>query len=636
MAFTVLVLLICLPLLAALILACVKNNAARKAIVIFFVCALTVLAVILAVFHFNVLEKFYLVSAPWVNVGLLAAEAAVALYIIIVSIKNKKPLIVFLTVVQTAALLWFEFSGNHSSEEMSHHFFVDKLNIIMAVIIAVVGGLIAIYALSYMDKYHQRHEEVPDRRRTFFAVIFLFFSAMYGIIFSNDLTWIFLFWEITTISSYILIGYSKTPEARKNAFTALLFNIIGSVFFAGGIIYIGFLFHVTELHNILQLNKDTPAVAIAAFFIAIAGLSKSAQMPFSKWLLGAMVAPTPSSALLHSSTMVKAGVYLILRISPLLAGNTSGFFIVLVGGVTFLWASFIAITQSDGKKVLAYSTIANLGLIVACAGIGTYESLWAALFLIIFHAVSKSLMFLSVGSVENLMGSRDIEDMHGLIVKLPTMAIFMTVGIAGMFLAPFGMLISKWAAMKAFVDSKNMIMLFMLVFGSAATLFYWTKWLGKIVALRHKSERLNVSIPFEEKFSLFSHSTLTVLVCLTFPLISQFVVEPFLVQMFGVSQVIIGAGNQQIMFFLLGMILLLPVGLSFLTRNAKLTTVYMSGINEGDDRHFKGAGGESRRMYLSNWYMERYFGEGKLFKIGSVLASALLISGIIYQLGRIL
>jgi len=308
----------------------------------------------------------------------------------------------------------------------------------------------------------------------------------------------------------------------------------------------------------------------------------------------------------------------------------------VIGGVTFLFASFIAITQNDAKKVLAYSTVANLGLIVSCAGIGTYESMWAALFLIIFHAVSKSLMFLSVGSVENLMGSRDIEDMHGLIVKLPAMAIFMTVGIAGMFLAPFGMLISKWAAMKAFIDSKNLVMLFMLVFGSAATLFYWTKWLGKIVALRHQSERLHVTAPFAEKFSLFCHSLLTVLICLGFPLISQYVAEPFLVQLFGHSRVIISAGNQHIMFMLLALILLLPVGLSFLTRNAKIKTVYMGGINEGDDRHFKGAGGEVKRMYLANWYMEKYFGEKRYFLIGTVIAAALIASITIYLIGSIL
>ena len=473
---TFILLLICLPLLTSIVLACIKNNTLRNVVITASVLVLAALAIMLAVFQFNFVEKYYLVSAPWVNTALLAIEVMLALFIVIVSLKSKRILIALLTIAQTAALLWFELlSGNHSSLEMSHHMFIDKLNVIIALIVAVIGGLIAIYAMSYMKNYHKHHEDVPDRRRMFFSVIFLFFSAMFGIIFSNDLTWIFLFWEITTVSSYLLIGYSRTEEAKKNAFTALLYNIIGSVFFAAGIIILGLQFQTVELSKLIELHKHTPLVEIAALFITIGGLAKSAQMPFSKWLLGAMVAPTPTSALLHSSTMVKAGVYLILRISPLFAGSISGFFVVLVGGVTFLAASFIAITQSDAKKVLAYSTIANLGLIVACAGIGTYESMWAALFLIIFHACAKSLMFLSVGSVENLMGSRNIEDMHGLIVKLPTMALFMTIGIAGMFLAPFGMLISKWAAMKAFIDSKNMIMLFMLVFGSAATLFLLDK-----------------------------------------------------------------------------------------------------------------------------------------------------------------
>ena len=426
----------------------------------------------------------------------------------------------------------------------------------------------------------------------------------------------------------------KQRKRRKNAFTALLYNAIGGVFFAAGIIFFGTVLHMTELKDILDA-KNTAVLAVPALFIAIAGLTKSAQMPFSRWLLGAMVAPTPTSALLHSSTMVKAGVYIILRIAPLLTGNMAGYFVVLVGGVTFLSASIIAISQNDAKKVLAYSTIANLGLIVSCAGIGTYESLWAAIFLIIFHAVSKSLMFLSVGSVESLTGSRDIEDMHGLIIKLPVMAIMLTIGIAGMFLAPFGMLISKWAAMKAFLDSKNMIMLMLLVFGSAATLFYWTKWLGKLVAIRSQSESLGVKAPRPERVALYTLAVFTVANCLLFPVVSKYMVEPFLTLMFGASQVVISEGNQYIMLMLLAMILLLPLGLRLLS-HGKISTVYMGGINSGDNRHFEGAGGEMKRMYLSNWYMERYFGEQRLFKIAALICLALLVFALIYLTGSVL
>ncbi len=184
--------------------------------------------------------------------------------------------------------------------------------------------------------------------------------------------------------------------------------------------------------------------------------------------------------------------------------------VTTIGGFTFLATSMLAISQSDGKKVLAYSTVSNLGLIAACAGMGMHEAVWAGVLLMMFHAVSKSLMFLSVGAVENSIGSRNIEDMHGLIVKLPEMAFVMIVGIAGMFLAPFGMLISKWAALKAFVDSKSILLVVFLIFGSATTLFYWTKWLGKLVAVIHNSERLPNTIKGSEWFSLISHAVLMI------------------------------------------------------------------------------------------------------------------------------
>ena len=160
-------------------------------------------------------------------------------------------------------------------------------------------------------------------------------------------------------------------------------------------------------------------VMLPVLLLCFAGMNKAAQYPFGNWLLGAMVAPTPSSALLHSSTMVKAGVYLVLRCSPVLQNSASGAIVALIGGTSFVMCSALAISQSNGKKVLAYSTIANLGLIVLCAGIGTSFTLWAALLLIIFHAVAKALMFLCVGTVDHQTGSQDIEDMYGLVSRMP-------------------------------------------------------------------------------------------------------------------------------------------------------------------------------------------------------------------------
>ena len=197
-----------------------------------------------------------------------------------------------------------------------------------------------------------------------------------------------------------------------------------------------------------------------------------------------MVAPTPVSALLHSSTMVKAGVYIILRVAPALENTAAAKMLMLIGGVSFLVTAFIAISQSNAKKVLAYSTISNLGLIVACAGINTAAAIWSALLLIIFHAVAKSLLFLCVGVIEHKLGSRDIEDMDYLIMRMPKLTALMMIGMAGMFIAPFGMIISKFVTLKAFIDT-NPGMAIILAYGSAATVFFWVKWMGKIMSIRH-------------------------------------------------------------------------------------------------------------------------------------------------------
>ena len=212
---SLLVLIILIPLLAAFLMVCIKNNALRNTIIILTTLAIAALVIILAVKSFSVVEQYYLLESAAVNIVLFILEILMTLYIIVVTIRSRKFLITALAVLQMTALAWYELSGHHLTEALSHHFFVDKLSIIMVIIIAFVGGLICIYSMSYMKHYHEHHKEVKDRRNIFFAVIFAFFSAMFGIVLSNDLVWIYLFWEITTICSFILIGYTKTEEAKK-------------------------------------------------------------------------------------------------------------------------------------------------------------------------------------------------------------------------------------------------------------------------------------------------------------------------------------------------------------------------------------------------------------------------------------
>jgi ech hydrogenase subunit A len=495
----------------------------------------------------------------------------------------------------------------------------------MALIIGIIGSLICVYSIQYMKDYHHHHKEMKDRQKSFFFIMFLFLSGMFGVVFANNLVWLFLCWEITTLCSFVMIAYPKTQEATRNAFRALGLNMLGGVAFVIAIYYlltIGIDGKKTlALSDVLAGAKVFALVP--AVLISFAGITKSAQMPFSSWLLGAMVAPTPVSALLHSSTMVKAGVFIIVKFAPVLQGTLAGYMVALVGGVTFLMTSLLAVTQSNAKRVLAYSTIANLGLVVACAGIGTYETIWAAILLIIFHAVSKGLLFLGVGTIEHKIGSRDIEDMGGLITLRPGLGMIMVIGMLGMFLAPFGMLISKWATLKAFIDANPPILAILVAFGSAPTLFFWTKWMGKIVAVPPNGVRAPDRASTDEWSALGILAVLTVAACGLFPLVGTASITPYLMAIYN-QTVQISSGNLIIMAIMLGLMILLPVIFALSPRKWPKVPAYLAGANIDGSVSFQGAMGLTQQVGLRNYYLAGFLNENKLTVI-SIYSTILII-----------
>jgi ech hydrogenase subunit A len=512
------------------------------------------------------------------------------------------------------------------------HVRIDTFAAVMYLIVGVVGILICIYASGYMKDYHHHHTDVADRSNYFLALMFVFLGAMFGLISSDNLGWIYFFWEITSVCSFLMIGYTRTQEAVDNSFRALWMNLLGGCGFGFGLLYCNLFLGVSNLSQLTDGGHDIALAIVPATLFAFAALTKSAQFPFSRWLLGAMVAPTPSSALLHSATMVKIGVYMLIRLSPLMYGTLTGVMITVIGGFTFFAASLLAITVSDGKKVLAYSTISNLGLITACAGTGTTEGVWAAVMLVLFHAVSKSLLFQTVGDIENCMHSRDIEDMHGLIIKLPRLAFIMIIGICGMFMAPFGMLVSKWAALKSFVDSGSVWLVLFLVFGSGSTLFYWAKWLGKICTVIHQSFELEDITPRSELVSIFPLTSLIVIMCFAFPWMSGHMIQPILDEAFHTNiPDVIGGSDVIIMMIMVAMVFMMPIAMRFLSvgKDSKMTMSYVAGVNAGDDRHYIDSFGKERALYMSNWYMEDYFGEKKILWpciwVAAVLVAVMLI-----------
>ena len=565
---------------------------------------------------------YYSFAAESTGLLMFFIEMVIAVFILYLGIKYKNYLVVGLVLLLSAMMLYFEGVYAHTID-VKYSLFIDQFSIIMALIIGIIGSLICVYALNYMKDFHEHHKELPDRRNIFFFIMFVFLSAMFGLVFSNNLLWVYFFWEITTLCSFLLIGYTKTEEATKNAFTALWMNLLGGVAFAVAILYLA-----TQVGGIMGLDallvSGKAIVLIPVVLIGFAGLTKAAQLPFSSWLVGAMVAPTPVSALLHSSTMVKAGVYILVRLAPIFQATFSGYVLAFIGALTFLLASGIAISQSNAKRVLAYSTIANLGLIVACAGIGTSEAIWAAILLILFHAISKSLLFLSVGTVEHRIESRDIEDMNGLIMRMPRIAAMMVIGIAGMFLAPFGMLISKWAAIQAFIDAPyGFVFVILLAFGSALTLFFWAKWMGRLIVVTPKQENLETHIDSDIWIPLISLAGLTAITCFIFPVISSTLIEPFLLQNYG-TVAGLSQDNIMIMIMMLFMIVLLPVSILLPQRKHRHLTPYMGGMTTNADMSFYGVIGLKRDMKLSNYYITSWFGEVKLQTLGIYLCTGLI------------
>jgi len=616
-----LVILILTPLVAGLALLGITSDRARGLLVALVTGLVAVCSVGLAVRLFPSLLTTFQWDVHLVSQTMLMSEITMALYVAYIGWRHRRPLIVGFMLAQAGLISWFE-TTYATDVRAGQNLFVDKFSIIMALVNGIVGGVICIYALGYMREFHtQHHTELKDRRPLFFGLLFVFLGAMFGIIFSNNLLWLYFFWEVTTLCSFLLIRYKQTDESVDNALRALTYNLVGGAVFAIGIVWFYLRTGSIELQTLVRAGAEVAIVPAA--LLCFAGITKSAQFPFSRWLLGAMVAPTPVSALLHSSTMVKAGVYLILRLAPVMKGTFPGILVAMVGALTFCIGSFAAIGARDAKKVLAYSTVANLGLIVMCGGIGTPEAVWAGILLIVFHAVAKCLLFLCVGVIAHKLESRNIEAMSGLILSMPRISIMLQIGIAGMFLAPFGMLISKWAVLKAVIDSYPLLTVF-IVFGSAATLLFWVKWLGKLLEVVRPIKNVERDIDPGEWFALYLLSALTAGTCLFFPLISSALVEPYVLEIFGESTRL-AHGNYVIMTIMLAMVALFPLSFFNYGHRVKVMDAYLGGANLGGSTRFQGSTGLARDVEMKNYYFDDLLNEAKLHRAGVVGGAGLLM-----------
>ncbi|WP_313894569.1 Na+/H+ antiporter subunit A [Psychrobacillus sp.] len=333
--------------------------------------------------------------------------------------------------------------------------YMDGLSLLFSLLITGIGALVVLYSIFYLDKN-------KEKLGNFYVYLLIFMTAMLGVVQSDHLISLYFFWELTSISSFLLIGYWYTRDrSRFGALKSMMITVFGGLMMLGGFLLLSI---IGETFSIRELIGQASALAEHEFFVwalvlvLLGAFTKSAQFPFYIWLPDAMEAPTPVSAYLHSATMVKAGLYLVARFTPIFAVSEVWVWLVTgVGILTLFWGSFFAVKQTDLKAILAFSTVSQLGLIMSLLGIGsiayhvtgdlvatyTYAT-FAAIFHLVNHATFKGSLFMIAGIVDHETGTRDIRKLGGLMSLMPisfTIALIGSLSMAG--IPPFNGFLSK-------------------------------------------------------------------------------------------------------------------------------------------------------------------------------------------------
>lgn len=333
--------------------------------------------------------------------------------------------------------------------------YVDGLSLLFALLITGIGTLVILYSIFYLAGK-------KERLNHFYVYIMLFMGAMLGVVLSDNIIVLYVFWEITSISSSLLISYWYTKKASVyGAQKSMYITVFGGLSMLGGfsLLYVmAETFSIREMIGNADLILNHDLFLAAMILVLLGAFTKSAQFPFHIWLPDAMEAPTPVSAYLHSATMVKAGIYLVARLTPVFAGGAEWFWIITAAGIfTMAWGAISAVRQKDLKAILAFSTVSQLGMIMSLLGAGSAAfyymdgdnalyttAILAAVFHLINHATFKGSLFMVAGIIDHETGTRDIRKLGGLMTIMPITATISVIGLAAMAgLPPFNGFLSK-------------------------------------------------------------------------------------------------------------------------------------------------------------------------------------------------
>ncbi|WP_436861023.1 Na+/H+ antiporter subunit A [Staphylococcus caeli] len=416
---------------------------------------------------------------------------------------------------------------------MNFNLYADGLGLLFSLLITGIGSLVVLYSISYLS----RQEQLGN----FYVYLLLFMGAMLGVVLSDNIIILYLFWELTSFSSFLLISFWRSKQASiYGAQKSMLVTVFGGLSLLGGLILLSIAGGSTSIQTLIQNVSDiqtSPFFILSMVFVLIGAMTKSAQFPFYVWLPDAMEAPTPVSAYLHSATMVKAGLYLVARMTPIYAISQGWIWTVTaVGLITLFWASLNATKQQDLKGILAFSTVSQLGMIMSMLGIGAVSyhfegsesqiyiaAFTAAVFHLINHATFKGALFMITGAIDHTTGTRDVKKLGGLLTIMPisfTITIITSLSMAGV--PPFNGFLSKEKFLESMIDvtqanifsldSLGLLIPIVAIVGSIFTFVYSVRFIGQIFLGSHKAEHLPKKAHEASLLMLVSPAILAILV----------------------------------------------------------------------------------------------------------------------------
>ncbi len=420
--------------------------------------------------------------------ALVAAHLVVAGLLPLVSARNRRAAFGVAAILPAATLLWAlanastalgagisETTAWSPALGLTFSFHLDALALAMIVLVSGIGAVILVYCIGYFGA------DSPESTRSA-ALLLAFAGAMLGLVLADDLLTLYVFWELTSIASFLLVGQGgQRREERRAAVQALLVTVLGGLAMLLGFVLLG---EAAGTYRISEILADPPRggnVAVALLLILLGAFTKSAQLPFHPWLPAAMVAPTPVSAYLHAASMVKAGVYLVARLSPAFSDLAVWTVPVLVAGIaTMLIGGWRALSATDLKRLLAFGTVSQLGFLMVLFGAGGRIAALAGIAMLLAHGLFKGSLFLVVGIVDHATGTRDVRELSGLRSTLPGLAVAAALAAASMAgLPPLIGFVGKEAAFEAFLHGgpADLAVALGLLLGSVLTAAYSARFL---------------------------------------------------------------------------------------------------------------------------------------------------------------